>query len=52
MGMKLPTKTCRVCGHTWIIRTLDPKRCPSCKNLLVLPTNKKNPRTSLPIIVN
>jgi hypothetical protein len=29
----LPSKTCKVCGHTWILRKpRSPKWCPGCKS--------------------
>lgn len=36
-AVKFPTKTCRVCHATWFIRVAEPKKCPRCKNVLVLP---------------
>lgn len=27
----LPTKTCKRCGHQWVIRVKEPKRCPRCQ---------------------
>ena len=26
----LPTKTCKNCGHEWIPRVPNPRRCPKC----------------------
>jgi len=32
-GIELPTRTCKVCGHIWILRKAqEPKWCPDCKS--------------------
>ena len=28
----LPTATCKRCGHHWVVRTLSPVECPSCRS--------------------
>jgi len=40
MKVKLPTVTCKRCGHTWTPRTQDPRVCPDCKT-----TRFDSPRT-------
>jgi predicted Zn-ribbon and HTH transcriptional regulator len=30
--IKLTEIVCKRCGHTWIARTKDIKRCPKCKS--------------------
>jgi len=30
----LPTAECEICGHTWVMRTENPRRCPRCKAYL------------------